>query len=68
MTYGAIYLYDRQPENDWPDRLTRPPLVFSLKNIRNAEAAALSANGESIFVTVEQKHAPLLRIDIGPAE
>lgn len=68
MTYGAIYLYDRKPDSDWPDRLTRPPLAFSLKNIRNAEAAALSANGESIFVTVEQKHAPLLRIDIGPPE
>ena len=40
---------------------------FGLGNFRNAEAIAFSADSKSIFVTLEGRHAPLLRIDINGA-
>jgi hypothetical protein len=64
MTYGALYYYQRHGNEDWAQALRRPPLVFGLGNMRDNEAAAISADGRTIFVTVEKKHAPLYRIDI----
>ncbi|HNP37558.1 MAG TPA: hypothetical protein PKK10_17055, partial [Woeseiaceae bacterium] len=66
MTYGAVYYFARDSSNDWATTLGKAPLAFGLKNIRNAEAAAIRADGQQIFVSVEQKRAPLLRIDLAP--
>ncbi len=63
MTYSAIYYFPRADSPDWSHALQRPPLALKLHKLPNAEAAALSPNGQSIVVTVEKKHAPLLRID-----
>lgn len=63
MTYSAIYLYTREPAEPWEDAIGRLPLRFGLPGLRNAEAASFSADGRSIFVTAEARHAPLLRID-----
>ena len=68
MTYSALYLYARQPGESWEAALARMPLRFNLQGLRDAEAAAFSANGESIFVTVEAQHAPLLRVDFRDAD
>ena len=40
---------------------------LGLGNFRDAESVAFSADSKSIFVTVERRHAPLLRIDINGA-
>lgn len=63
LTYSAVYLYARDDNEDWLNTLQRPPLAFPIDNIRDAEAVAFSPNGRSIFVTVEKKHAPIVRID-----
>ncbi len=63
MTYSAIYYFPRADSPDWSHALQRPPLALKLHKLPNAEAAALSPNGQSIVVTVEKKHAPLQRID-----
>lgn len=69
LTYGAIYYYRREANETWSQALNRPPLAFSLGRVRDAEAIAFSPDGRSIFVTVEKKRAPLLRIDLlGDAE
>lgn len=65
LTYSALYLYTRRSDEPWEDAISRLPLRFRLPGLRNAEAAAFSADGRSIFVTAEARHAPLLRIDFG---
>lgn len=64
LTYSAVYYYTRTPGEDWAAALTRPPLRLGTDHIRDAEALAFCTGGRSIFVTVEQEHAPLVRIDI----
>ena len=62
LTYPAAYLYDRQNGESWLDALQRSPVRLALGSIKEAEAAVLGQ--ESIFVTVEAKHAPIYRIQI----
>ncbi|MCH8117539.1 MAG: hypothetical protein IIA78_05395 [Proteobacteria bacterium] len=64
LTYRAVYVYLRNVDETWFAALSRQPLVIGLGDYREAEAAAFGADGTSIFVTVEQQHAPLLRIDL----
>jgi len=61
LTYRAAYLYSRQDNEPWLDTLQRTPHVFALGSIKEAEAVTLAGN--SIFVTVEAKRAPLYRIN-----
>ncbi len=64
LTYAAVYYYRRTGGEDWYEALQRPPLGYSLGNVRNAEAVAFGADGMSIFITVEDRNAPLYRIDL----
>lgn len=64
LTYRGLYLYDRLKRQPWADALQREPRSISLGDIREAEAAAFSADGSAIFVTAEKRHAPLLRFDL----
>lgn len=64
LTYRAVYVFARTGDEDWTRTLQRTPQPFGLENIREAEAIAFSADSRSLFVTVEKKHAPLLRIDL----
>ena len=61
LTYRAIYLYSRQGNELWFAALQRPPRVFVLDGIKEAESVTLVGN--SIFVTVEAAHAPIYRIN-----
>jgi len=67
LTYRAVYVYERDVDDSWFAALSRRPLVIPLGGYREAEAVVFSADGESIFVTVEQQRAPLLRIDLNGA-
>lgn len=64
LTYSAVYYYRRAAGDDWTAALSKPPLRLGIEKIRDAEALAFSNDGRSIFVTVEKKHAPLVRIDL----
>ena len=67
LTYRAVYLFRRDPGASLYDSLTGQAYSLGLGNFRDAESVAFSADGQSIFVTVERRHAPLLRIDINGA-
>jgi hypothetical protein len=67
LTYRGVYLYRLDPERGLYDSLTGQAYGFGLGNFRNAESVAFAADGNSIFVTLEGRHAPLLRIDINGA-
>ena len=67
LTYRAVYLYHLDPERSLYESLSGQAYGFGLGNFRNAESVAFSADSNSIFVTLEGRHAPLLRIDINGA-
>jgi len=64
LTYAGVNLYTRDSDQSWLDALSGRPLGLSLGNIKNAESIAFAPDGDSAFVTVEKKHAALLRIDL----
>lgn len=67
LTYRAVYVYRLDAVAGIPASLRNPPHALGLGNFRDAESAAFSADSASIFVTVERKHPPLLRIDLNGA-
>ena len=68
LTYEAIYLYRRHDGQSWYQALNSEPLGLSINRIRNAEAIAFSADGRTLFLTVEaNRGAPLYRVDIADA-
>lgn len=67
LTYRGVYLYRLDPGRSFYDSLSGQAYGFGLGNFREAESVAFSADGNSIFVTLEGRHAPLLRIDINGA-
>lgn len=64
LTYGALYFYRRGGHADWPSALAELPLRMELRSIRDAEAVAFVDGGQTLYVTVEQPNAPLVRIDL----
>ncbi len=64
LTYRGVYVFDRVPGQAWLDALnTRPLYAVGLGNIPNAEAVGFGSEPETIFVTIENRRAPLIRID-----
>jgi hypothetical protein len=67
LTYRAIYVYRLDPAKSLFENLNGTAYALGLGNFPDAESVAFSASSESIFVTVEGKRAPLMRIDINGA-
>jgi hypothetical protein len=61
LTYGQVLLLFRQPGQRWIDALTSLPEILPLSGIQQAEGIGFSRDSRSLFVTGEQKGAPLLR-------
>jgi hypothetical protein len=66
LTYGGVYRYPRSPGQDWLEALQQQPVVVSRSRNRQAEAIAFDAAGDSILITIEQRHAPLFRLPTSP--
>ena len=64
LTYRAVYYYQRQPGQDWLEALNTKPARISIGNFKNAESIAFGDDERSVFVTGENKHSLLLRIDL----
>jgi len=67
LTYRAVYVFRRHPGTGLYDSLSGQAYSLGLGHFRDAESVAFSADSGSIFITVERRHAPLLRIDINGA-
>ena len=63
LTYGSVYYFRRQPGQELGEALSGRPLGFGLRRLRNAEALAVAPDGHSLYVGVEARRAPLLRIE-----
>lgn len=61
VTYGAVYLFHRQPGATWAATLEGAPEVLPDHHLRQAEDVCFTPDGRSILVTTEGSPAPLLR-------
>lgn len=64
LTYRGLYFYPRGRTQSWIEALRRPPVTTMRVEAGEAEAVAFSADGADVYVTVEQRHAPLLRFNM----
>ncbi|NQV87504.1 MAG: hypothetical protein HQ492_10560 [Woeseiaceae bacterium] len=63
LTYRYVYYYRRQPDQDWFAALNTAPAQVSLGNFENAESISFGDDEWTVYVTGENKHSRLLRID-----
>jgi endonuclease/exonuclease/phosphatase family metal-dependent hydrolase len=68
LTYGGIYLYRKKVDENWLNALRRRPVVAATSRNREAESVAFNSDGNAIFVTLEWRKAPLIRIDFEAPE
>lgn len=65
LTYRAVYVYERTDGEPWLATLHGEPRhVVGLGNIPNAEAVAFGDTADTLFVTIENRRPPLIRIDM----
>lgn len=64
LTYAGIYYYSRVEQQTWHEALQGQALELRLGKYKNAESITFATDGHAAVVTVEQEHAPLLRIDL----
>jgi hypothetical protein len=68
LTYGGVFLYPRAPGQDWLEALQQPPRVVSRSANRQAESIAFDTAGDTVFITIEQRNAPLFRLPVSKPE
>lgn len=64
LTYRGVFYYPRKPGEDWLDALRREPLALSTGDYGEAESVSFNADGTAIFITLEGRGAPIVRIDL----
>ena len=67
LTYGGVFLFEREPGMNWVDALQGIPTVVSRTRNRRAEAVTFSAAGDALLIALEQRNSPLFRLPIGSA-
>lgn len=65
LTYRYLYYFLRRPGQGWYEALNSAPIRVGLGNFRNAEAVAFGDDARTVIVTGEDRHARVLRIDLG---
>lgn len=65
-TYRDAWLYRRAPGQDWRAAFAAKPERIALPPLRQGEAGAIDADGESLFVSGEDRHPPLVRVPLPP--
>lgn len=64
LTYRHVLLFERGTGQDWYAALNQTPRKISIEPVRGAESLGFTADGKRLYLTVEQRHAPLFRIDL----
>jgi hypothetical protein len=65
LTYAGVNYFSRSAEQTWLEALQGQAMQLKLGKHKNAESITYSHDGKAAIVTVEKKHAPVLRIDLG---
>lgn len=62
LTYKDAYLFPRAPEQAWATALAGSPLTVPLPALKQMEAACFDGRGDALYITTEQRPAPLLKV------
>ncbi len=62
LSYKHAYYYSRAKGESWAQAFGRDPQLLALPPMEQKEAAAFSRDGTSLFVTTEERPAPLFEI------
>jgi hypothetical protein len=68
LTYAGVSYFPRGTDRTWPEALQGQAMQLKLGRYKNAESITYSSDGKAAIVTVEKKHAPVLRIDLSKIE
>ena len=68
LTYAGVNYFPRGADQTWPEALQGQAMQLKLGRYENAESITYSSDGKAAIVTVEKKHAPVLRIDLSEIE
>lgn len=63
LTYRNAYVFTRSAKQSWAQAFAQEPSVIFLPPLPQAEAAAFTRNGRSLFITSEKQPTPLIRLD-----
>lgn len=66
LTYKDAYLFPRAPKTSWAAALASKPLKIALPDLKQKEAVCFDRRGRSLYITTEQRPAPLLRVSLPP--
>ena len=64
LTYNHAYLFRRRPGDDWPEAFQKKPRLLRFETLMQQEAICFGFYGKSVWVTSEQRPAPLVRIEL----
>ena len=62
LTYAGVNYFSRDEQQSWSEALLGQAMHLKLGKYKNAESITYTTDGEAALVTVEKKHAPVLRI------
>ena len=66
VTYKDAYRFPRNDDQSWAEAVSGLPEVLTLPRMVQTEAGAYGADGAALYVTSEQRPAPLIRLDLAP--
>jgi len=64
LTYDGVNFFARGADQTWPEAMQGQAMQLRLGDYKNAEAITYTRDGKAAIVTVEKKHAPVLRIEL----
>ena len=62
LTYKDAYLFRRARAQTWAEALAGQPVTLRLPELKQKEAACFDGTGRSVYVTTEQRPAPLFKV------
>ena len=64
LTYAGVNYFPRSADQTWPEALQGQAMQLKLGKYENAESITYAGDSNAAIVTIEKKHAPILRIDL----
>ena len=64
LTYAGVNYFSRGELQSWSEALQGQAMHLELGKFKNAESITYTTDGDAALVTVEKKHAPVLKISL----
>jgi len=62
LTYRDVYVYERRPDESWPEVFARAPVALRIPPLPQGEALTYSRDGGALYASGERLPAPIVRI------